>query len=94
MKSRPGICRDNPRLRKSGRRGVFGFVAIAWSSFVTRSFILGDGDSFGVESDRERLFDGDLEGVRTTALKASGVEPASDVSSDLPSISKSASLEI
>lgn len=33
------------------------------------SLILGDGDSFGVESERERDFDGDLEGVRTAKTR-------------------------
>ena len=57
-----GICKDSPLARKSGRLGVFGLVCIVWSSFdvLMVSLKFGDGESFGVESDRERVFDGDL----------------------------------
>jgi hypothetical protein len=40
---------------------------MAWSSFEVCVFSLsvGDGASFGVESDSDRAFEGDLEGLRT-----------------------------
>jgi hypothetical protein len=69
IESPDGICSDRPRARKSGRRGVFGSLdgSSVWSSFDRRSLILGDGDSFGVESERDLALEGLLEGVRIAA---------------------------
>jgi len=60
-----GICSDKP-LRKSGLLGVVGFGMIEWSSLEVwlDSLNLGDGDNLGVESDIDRLLEGDLGGVR------------------------------
>ena len=61
-----GICRLNPRERKSGRRVVLGVVGTALSSLLSRrSFSRKDGDGARATggSDRLRFFAGDLEGV-------------------------------
>jgi len=68
--SAEGICKESPLWRKSGRLGVFGSrkdVLSVWSSFDIRSLILGDGDSFGVESESDLPLEGLLDGVRAGA---------------------------
>lgn len=73
-----GICKERPLCRKSGRLGVFGSrkdVVRLLSSFDIRSLIFGDGDSFGVESERDLPLEGLLDGVRIGA--SFGVESPS-----------------
>lgn len=54
--SRGGICRDRPRERKSGLRGVLGLATIVWSSLDMRagSRNFGEGSRRGVLSERDR----------------------------------------
>lgn len=55
--SRGGICKESPRASNSGRLGVRGATTVL-SSFevwvVSRN--LGEGDSWGVLSESERVF--------------------------------------
>lgn len=92
-----GICKERPRCRKSGRRGVFGSlrdVLMVWSSLDSRSFIFGDGDSFGVESDSDLPLEGLLEGVRVgPSLLKFGVEspPFAPIAASFRAVSNSRS---
>lgn len=87
--SRGGICRERPRERKSGRRGVRGLAMMVWSSFDVRSGSrnLGDGSRRGVLSERERAL-GDFAfcGVRTEDSGAAAVASLSSMDSGLPLI--------
>lgn len=62
-----GICRLRPRVRKSGRRVVFGVVGTALSSLLSRrSFSRIDGEGARTPaggSERLLFFAGDLDGV-------------------------------
>jgi hypothetical protein len=65
-KSLDGMQSESPRA-PDGRLGVVSRALIALSSCprVMDSFNLGEGASLGVESERERDFKGDFEGVRS-----------------------------
>jgi hypothetical protein len=67
LTSRRGTWRCRP-TGGSSRRGVFGMSGRQWSSWVVcfRSFSVGDGASVGVESDSERVFKVDFNGVQRT----------------------------
>lgn len=56
---------------------------MVWSSFevLALSLKLGDGESFGVESERDRCFDGDFDGVRTAKTEPLETMPSSMLAS-------------
>lgn len=70
-----GICKDKPRVNKEGRSVFAGLGMTVMSSLdFGDSRILGEGESIGGVSERERGFAGEDEVIPVMTLLASEVE--------------------
>lgn len=80
-----GICKDKPRVNKEGRCVIagLGITVISSLDVLADSRILGEGESIGGVSERERAFAGDDEVILMMTLLDSEVEMSSFESSTI-----------